>query len=178
MTSGGKEVYVRNRVTKRLNGNIHRSYSDFESRYNSFFNKWDFCKEFSGKSPVVTGFLFDSSSDDNNNNTPHFNYGESCKNTAPRESSPHQCFKALQMFSPKCLSPLMPSRLPSPRTPPQLSGPCTLPRSSPQHHQPESADVNMEVVGHTPSNHLVLARLLDYMTLTPPCIPSSASFAT
>ena len=143
MTSGGKEVYVRIRVTKRLNGHVHRSYSDLESRYNHFFNEWDFCKEFSGKSAVVTGFSFDSSSDDDDDNMPHFIQGKSCENTAPRQSSPHQRFEAPQMFSPKRLSPLMPSGLPRPRTPP---GPPL------QHHlQPESTVIDTDVVSPTPS---------------------------
>ena len=131
MTSGGKEVYVRCRVIKRKNLRVLSLYTKLETHYDPFFNEWDFCREFSGKSAsVVVGFSLDESSDDDADYVP----------------------------SEKRLSPL-PPKLPSPRTPPRLPVPHTLPGTPPRHDLPESAGIDTDVVHPTPFRLPTLATL-------------------
>ncbi len=124
-TSGGKEIYVRVRVSKRQNERVYHSYGEDERRYNAFYNEWDLCKEFSGKIPVVTGFSSDSDSNSDDDDW-RFELG----NDSMEVSNNALCESALQASkscTPPRSRPCTPSHLPGPRTPPHLPGPRTPP---------------------------------------------------
>lgn len=117
-TSGGKVVYVRTRVVKRKNETVYFSYGSHERRYDPFNNEWDFCKEFSGKSPVITGYTGSDSEEDDDG----FSY-----------PIPSNEASRLEVSSPEAVRPHTPSRKsPGPRTPlPSLPGPSTPPGTPP-----------------------------------------------
>ena len=104
-TSGGKEVYVRIRVTKRNNERVYFSYRSLERRFDPFYNEWDFCKEFSGNTPVMTGYTdSDSEGEDGDPDVPTRPYSPPHKSPGPR-TPPRPCTP--------------PRPPPCPRTPPE-----------------------------------------------------------
>src|SRR5260221_7387389 len=93
----------------------------------SFFNEWDFCKEFSGKLPVITGYNVDSDSDDDDDGTHSDSYEPTQSNKSLRLKVPH-------LSSPETLHPHTP--------PSRSSGPGTPPRSA---HTDINLYVSMDV---------------------------------
>lgn len=63
-SSSGSEVWVRSCIGKKKKMEVYYTYDPKDRRYNTFFDKWDLCDEFSGPRAVVQFSFSDNELDD------------------------------------------------------------------------------------------------------------------